>query len=325
VGMPTVVGILSALVVGLLFWTARQSAINAKNVPRKTTVPQTDNLAGLFDELDAETRRTSALPHIPEEEFLPSSEMTLPLPIDSPQPQTPPDQPPPNHPKPGKNPFAGFASRIPLPEVIPNRATQLGPVNLPPGFVCFAYLRGGETASRERHALSLESAAGSEHEWEIVARLFQEETPRKIAQLAIRDQGLWLTWAADAAENPATGALANCNFRLTTGLGTHDFMLRELQVIAPLPVQFAKVTYDWDLPHPPQSDNIRVEIEIQSPPTVGPRRFLKRHDSRQQRRDRCRIRHHAWPAGIETEVRIETRRGRHSLHGLPLGAAHGAI
>lgn len=277
VGMPTVVGILSALVVGLLFWTARQSAINAKHVPRKTTAPQTNNLASLFDGPVAETRRTNALPHIPEEEFLPSSEMTLPSPIDSPQP--PSDQPTTNQPKPNqptavKNPFAGFATRIPLPEVIPNRATQLGPVNLPPGFVCFTYLRGGETASRERHALSLESAAGSEHEWEIVARLFQEETPRKIARLAIRDQGFWLTWAADAAENPATGALANCNFRLTTGLGTHDFMLRELQVIDPLPVQFAKLTYDWELPHPPQSENIRVEIQIQSPPTVGPRRFL---------------------------------------------------
>ena len=176
---------------------------------------------------------------------------------------------------PSAKPFEGFASRITLPPLKADKRNKLGPVKIPDDYLCVVSLHGGETASSERAAISLEATPMSERDWDIVAKSYSKGQPQKIAHLQVKDQGLWLTWTEEGVQNEAAPALANCLLKLSAGQGAHSVFLRPAITGESVPVKYEKETYDWDIPNLPQTSKVQVEFDVKSGSKDLPRpRFL---------------------------------------------------
>jgi hypothetical protein len=171
-------------------------------------------------------------------------------------------------------PFAGFAAQLTLPEVVADKKTKLGPVNIPDEALCQLALFGSAIASSDHHEFSLRPTKNSDRSWEVLGKGATDDQPEVIARLDVTNRELWLTWTDDAPDNPATPALMNCALEISSDREVHRFALRQTTVIDPLPIAYQKKEYFWELPSLPQNKFISVELSVAAPPNVPQPRFL---------------------------------------------------
>ena len=163
--------------------------------------------------------------------------------------------------------FAKFPTSVDLPELDGSRQI-LGPVALAEKQLCRIYVRGGEEAGpRGKYKYRAANANGGTalREWDVtVEPIAGGAAGRKtIAQLTHENNQLAFEWTPEAKElGDVAGSLRNCQFSFSTpGQKTHVCSLRSVTTVPPLDVVITKASSGkWNVPNPPDAENILVAI-----------------------------------------------------------------
>ncbi|QDU97571.1 LamG-like jellyroll fold domain-containing protein [Lignipirellula cremea] len=152
----------------------------------------------------------------------------------------------------GGDPFQAMAPAIDLATSTSNGQVELGPVRLPPEETLFARLLGGDHAvDGGQITFTMADIAGQEHAWRIQAQgsKLLPGGEGVIAELHLVKDALQLRWSDNAAMEPASRSLRNCQLELTAPGGSHRLQLRTPDKAEPLVI---------DPSHPP----IKTEFAV---------------------------------------------------------------